>query len=155
MKIKIRKILNKDLDACARIPQSIEFLQRYDISYERSLQLFKERIGNPNRTTMVLEVDGEVEGFVDIVLKGSFGLSHYVEQLMVSNEFAGQGLGHRLMDFAEEELKGNRFGVSLLVNEENDPAIRFYKKRGYAQVGRLEGYIKPELNELIFLKRFQ
>jgi ribosomal protein S18 acetylase RimI-like enzyme len=81
-----------------------------------------------------------------------FGLTPYVQQLVVGMDFQRMGLGKQLMNFVEEKYQ-NRFGISLLVNEDNLQARQFYKKLRYAEVGRIENYIKPGLHEIICFKQ--
>jgi putative acetyltransferase len=58
-----------------------------------------------------------------------------VEMLFVDPDRHGQGIGTRLLRYAEQ-LKGSRLRVD--VNEQNDGAYAFYQRYGFVQTGRSE-----------------
>lgn len=58
-----------------------------------------------------------------------------VEMLFVDPDRHGQGIGTRLLRYAEQ-LKGSRLRVD--VNEQNDGAYAFYQRYGFVRTGRSE-----------------
>jgi len=76
----------------------------------------------------VAEADGEVAGFIAFS-KG------WVNQLYIAPTYQGHGLGGRLL----EEAKRSNGALQLWAFEENDPAIRFYERRGFRIVERTDG----------------
>ncbi|UYO02030.1 GNAT family N-acetyltransferase [Paenibacillus sp. PSB04] len=58
-----------------------------------------------------------------------------VEMLFVDPDRHGQGIGTRLLRYAEQ-LKGSRLRVD--VNEQNDGAFAFYQRYGFVRTGRSE-----------------
>ncbi|GIO55004.1 GNAT family N-acetyltransferase [Paenibacillus cineris] len=58
-----------------------------------------------------------------------------VEMLFVDPDRHGQGIGTRLLRYAEQ-LKGSRLRVD--VNEQNDGAYAFYQRYGFIRTGRSE-----------------
>lgn len=62
-----------------------------------------------------------------------------LNQLYVSNEHQGQGIGRQLLDFAKNYSGGSLFLYTFEVNEN---AQRFYEKQGFVEVGR--GYENEE-----------
>lgn len=81
----------------------------------------------PAASIVVAEQADALIGFVTIDDKG------YLDQLVVSPEQWGSPLASALVDEAKR-LSPN--GVSLLVNEDNARAIRFYLRNGFAHAGK-------------------
>jgi putative acetyltransferase len=76
-------------------------------------------------------LDGAPEktlGFVTVQPK-----TGYVDQLVVHPDHWGAGIARRLLDAADAQT---RIPLTLDVNEENERAVRFYEKAGFAIVGR-------------------
>ena len=67
---------------------------------------------------------------------GFIGLDGWkIEMLFVDPEYHGQGVGSRLIRYAET-LKGGTLRVD--VNEQNDGACAFYARLGFVRIGRSE-----------------
>ena len=81
----------------------------------------------PAASIVVAEQADALIGFVTIDGKG------YLDQLVVDPEQWGSPLASALVDEAKR-LSPN--GVSLLVNEDNARAIRFYLRNGFAHAGK-------------------
>lgn len=61
-----------------------------------------------------------------------------IHRLMVDPQYQGQGIAQHLMSFVERRAKERGYGaIRLDTFVENEPAIRFYKKRGYNVVGNV------------------
>jgi GNAT superfamily N-acetyltransferase len=79
----------------------------------------------------VATVDGRVEGFALYYIRYSTwkGQRLYLEDLIVTEEMRGRGLGKLLFDRLLEEMKEKNFsGMVWQVLDWNEPAIQFYKK---------------------------
>ena len=76
---------------------------------------------------VVAEADGAILGFVTIE-----AATGYLDQLVVAPEAWGQGIGEPLLDEARRIAPA---GIELLVNTDNDRAIRFYRKHGFIIAG--------------------
>ncbi len=81
----------------------------------------------PSAAIVVAEQDGTLLGFVTIDGDG------YLDQLVVGPEHWGSPLATALVDEAKRRSPG---GVTLLVNEDNARAIRFYLRNGFAHAGK-------------------
>ena len=80
----------------------------------------------PKAAIIVAEQDGVPAGFVTIDGSG------YLDQLVVAPDRWGSELAGRLVD-AAKRLSPDR--ITLLVNEDNARAIRFYERNGFTHAG--------------------
>ena len=80
----------------------------------------------PNAAIIVAEQADVLVGFVTIDANG------YLDQLVVSPPHWGSALGNLLVDEAKR-LSPDR--ITLLVNTDNDRAIRFYERNGFIHAG--------------------
>ena len=80
----------------------------------------------PNAAIIVAEQSGGLIGFVTIDTSG------YLDQLVVGPAHWGSNLGNAL---ADEAKRLSPDGITLLVNTDNNRAIRFYERNGFVQAG--------------------
>ena len=81
----------------------------------------------PNAAIIVAEAAGALVGFVTIDGKG------YLDQLVVAPEHWGSKLADTL---ADEAKRLSPDSVTLLVNDDNARAIRFYERNGFVRAGK-------------------
>jgi putative acetyltransferase len=81
----------------------------------------------PRSRIVVAETDGVLEGFVTVEPD-----TGYLDQIVVAPEFWGSSVGALLLDEAKRLAPGR---LDLLVNKDNDRAIRFYEKHGFEDAG--------------------
>jgi putative acetyltransferase len=99
------------------------------IDFAARVAWWRERWRNelvPNADIIVAEQANVLIGFVTIDAKG------YLDQLVVSPDHWGSDLADALVDEAKCLSPG---GVTLLVNNDNARAIRFYERNGFAPAG--------------------
>ncbi len=78
---------------------------------------------------------GHLQAVLELVSESGHLL---VENVAVDPEFQHQGLGHRLMDFAEQEAQRQQFPeIWLYTNEKFVANIAFYAGRGYHEFKRV------------------
>lgn len=131
--VTIRRAVKQD---CSRLMELIHELAVFEKAPQEmtvTLDHFEESgFGeNPVWWAFVAEVDGTVEGFALYYIRYSTwkGQRMYLEDILVSEEVRGKGIGTLLFDRCMEEAKEkNLNGIVWQVLDWNEPAINFYKK---------------------------
>ena len=80
----------------------------------------------PNAAIVVAEQEGALTGFVTIDATG------YLDQLVVAPDHWGSELANALVDEAKRRSPDR---ITLLVNQDNVRAIRFYERNGFVHAG--------------------
>ena len=133
MNINIRRAVKED---CPRLLELIQELAVYEKAQDEvtvTLEHF-EASGfgeKPIWWAFVAEENGIVNGFALYYIRYSTwkGQRMYLEDILVTENSRGKGLGKLLMDRLIEEAKEKRFNAIVWqVLEWNEPAINFYKK---------------------------
>jgi len=58
--------------------------------------------------------------------------SAHIHKFMIASELRGKKIGQRLLSFFEDLVRKNNISIiTLNVNEDNEDAIRFYKRYGF------------------------
>ena len=133
MKITIRKAVKED---CPRLLELVQELATYERAPDEvtvTLEHFVESgFGkNPVWWTFVAEVDGVIQGFALYYIRYSTwkGQAMYLEDILITNEMRGKGIGKLLFDRLIEEAREKKFNrIIWQVLDWNEPAINFYKK---------------------------
>lgn len=131
--IQIRRAQKED---CSRIMELVQELATYEKAPEQvtvSLEHFTESgFGkNPVWWAFVAEENDRILGFALYYIRYSTwkGQRMYLEDILVTEEARGRGIGKLLMDRLILEAKEKGFsGMMWQVLEWNEPAIHFYKK---------------------------
>lgn len=129
----IRRAKQED---CSRILELVHELAVYEKAPNEvtvTLEHFTESgFGKqPVWWAFVVEVDDIIQGFALYYIRFSTwkGQRMYLEDLLVTEEMRGRGLGKLLFDQLIIEAKEKGFtGIAWQVLEWNEPAINFYKK---------------------------
>jgi putative acetyltransferase len=101
-----------------------------EIDFAARVLWWRERWRNelvPNAAIVVAEHEHRLLGFVTIDGQG------YLDQLVVAPDHWGSELAKRLVN---EAKRLSQTSITLLVNDDNIRAIRFYEKNGFVQAGR-------------------
>ncbi len=121
------------------------------ISLGRDLEGCRDALGRPGTELFIARDQEQPAGFILVAPSGLAG-SPYIASIAVAAETRGQGIGSRLLHFAEGRFAaaGHLF---LLVSSFNHRAQHLYRQHGYEEVGELKDYVVPGHSELILHKR--
>jgi GNAT superfamily N-acetyltransferase len=133
--ITIRKGQRADI---TRVFELVQELALYEKAPEQvsntAAQMAEDGFGvNPIFGLLVAEIDGQVEGISLYYTRYSTwkGKRLYLEDLIVTQEKRGLGLGKMLLDATVAEARAtNCTGMMWQVLDWNEPSIAFYEKYG-------------------------
>ncbi|MCC6288446.1 MAG: GNAT family N-acetyltransferase [Chitinophagaceae bacterium] len=133
MHITIRKAVKEDCSALLELVKELALYERAPQEVTVTMQHFEESgFGkNPVWWAFVAEVDKVIVGFALYYIRYSTwkGQAMYLEDILVTNDMRGKGIGNLLFERIFEEAKEKGFNrIAWQVLEWNEPAINFYKK---------------------------
>ena len=140
MEITIRKAIQQD---CHRIMELVNELAVYEKAPDEITVKFDHFVEsgfgeNPVWWALVAETTSptglkEVQAFALYYIRYSTwkGQRMYLEDLLVTEKYRGQGIGKLLFNQLIEEAKVKNYnGIAWQVLDWNEPAVNFYKKVG-------------------------
>ncbi|HSH01449.1 MAG TPA: GNAT family N-acetyltransferase [Anaerolineae bacterium] len=135
---------------CARMMVATEPWVTLGRTYEAALEMMMD----PERELYVAEEAGVIRGFVLLVMSGGIK-EGYIQSLCVVPYLRGEGIGGRLLDFAEERIGRALPAVYLMVSSFNEGAQRLYGGRGYERVKVYKDYVVEGHDEILMCKRWE
>lgn len=133
MPISIRRAVKED---CSRLLDLVKELALYEKAPQEVTVTLDHFIdsgfgSNPVWWSFVAEEDGVILGFALYYIRYSTwkGQRMYLEDILVTEQARGKGIGKLLFDQLIEEAKEKKLsGIVWQVLDWNEPAINFYKK---------------------------
>jgi len=135
-----------DAQACARLMTSSEPWITLGRTYETSLRIMRD----PTREVYVARDGVGLTGFLILCMTGAF--VGYIQTICIHPDRRGQGLGSRLIQFAERRILEESPNVFMCVSSFNRDARRLYQRLGYHEVGELSNYIVEGYSEILLRK---
>lgn len=133
MEILLEKAVKEDCEAIMKLVNELAVYEKAPDEVTVSMEHFIESgFGeNPVWSAFVAKRNGIVIGFALYYIRYSTwkGQRMYLEDLLVTEEMRGNGIGKLLLDKLIEECKLKKYnGLVWQVLDWNEPAINFYKK---------------------------
>lgn len=145
--LSIARLANEtEARACARLMAESEPWLTLGRTYEASLAVVQD----PSREVYVARDEEELAGFLILCMTGAF--VGYIQTICIHPERRGQGLGSRLVEFAEQRILAESPNVFMCVSSFNRDARRLYERLGYRVVGELTDYIVQGHSEILLRK---
>jgi ribosomal-protein-alanine N-acetyltransferase len=147
MSLEITRLTtDAEAEACARLMAESEPWLTLGRSYQASLGIVRD----PNREVYIARDEDGVAGFLILCMTGAF--VGYIQTIAILPDRRGQGLGSRLIDFAERRILAESPNVFMCVSSFNHDARRLYERLGYHVVGELTDYIVQGHSEILLRK---
>jgi [ribosomal protein S18]-alanine N-acetyltransferase len=135
-----------EAEACARLMATSEPWTTLGRTYEASLRVIQD----PTREVYLARDEVGLAGFLILCMTGAF--VGYIQTICVHPDRRAQGLGSRLIQFAEERILEESPNVFMCVSSFNRDARRLYERLGYVVVGELINYIVEGHSEILLRK---
>ena len=132
--IKIRDIVESDIDI--GFLESLDSLRNAsDLNKDTAKDILKKIIENPDHIIHVAEIDGKIVGSTTLLIEQKFihqgGKVGHIEDVVVSKEFEGRGIGIKLVTSLLEVAKTENCYKTIL--DCKDELIPFYERIGFKQ----------------------
>lgn len=135
-----------DARTCARLMAGSEPWITLGRGYQTSLEIIQDR----SRDVYLARDEAGLAGFLILCLTGAF--VGYIQTIVIAPARRGQGLGSRLVEFAEQRILQVSPNIFMCVSSFNLGARRLYERLGYKVVGELTDYIVRGHSELLLRK---
>ncbi len=125
IQLSITRLQNSDeARACAELMSSSKPWITIGRTYEQSLNI----ISDTAKEVYLACVQDDFAGFLILNMQGAF--VGYIQTICLRPEWRNQGLGRRLIQFAEKRIFRESPNVFMCVSSFNQDAYRLYKRLG-------------------------
>lgn len=130
--VKIREIEKRDLEN--GFLESLDSLRRTsDLDAKKAEKVFENIKSNQHHKIFVAIIDEKVVGSTTLFIEPKFihqgGLVGHIEDVVVTKEFQGKGIGEKLIKASLDFAKNN--GCYKTILDCSDDVIPFYEKIGF------------------------
>lgn len=145
MEVTIRPADESEIDWCAHLMACNDPWLTYRCSVEWSRNVL-----NWPGSSLYVAVAEEAIGFILLHHRGFLG-SPYIAAVVVAEEYRGNGIGGRMLKFAEQAFSGARHAY-LCVSSFNCRALQLYQRHRYLKIGELPDFIADGVSEFLMGK---
>jgi GNAT superfamily N-acetyltransferase len=131
--VQVRKATAADCPRMLELVHELAIYERAPHEVTVTMEHFVESGfgSNPVWWAFVAEENGVIQGFALYYVRYSTwkGCRMYLEDIIVTEESRGRGIGAQLMDALVQEARDRKFcGIVWQVLDWNEPALNFYRK---------------------------
>jgi ribosomal protein S18 acetylase RimI-like enzyme len=145
--IDIHLAADQEKDLAAHLLASSEPWITLQISEEQC----KKNCHDPEFHLFIAYKNEKPAGIILLDPRGVAG-SPYIKSIAVYPEFRGQGIGTKLLSFAENLFRDKSRHLFICVSSFNHRARELYEKSGYQAIGELKDYIIEGASEILMHK---
>ena len=145
--IVIHSASDQEKDLAAHLLASSEPWITLQISEEQC----KRNCHDPEYQLFIAYKNEKPAGIILLDPKGVAG-SPYIKSIAAFPEFRGQGIGTKLLSFAEDLFRSESKHLFICVSSFNYRARNLYEKSGFHAVGELKDYIIKGASEILMHK---
>ena len=132
--IKIREIIEKDIEN--GFLETLDSLRKTsDLDKKIGKDILKKIISNPDHIIHVAEENGKIIGYTTLFIEQKFihngGKVGHIEDVVVSKEYEGRGIGFKLVNSLLEKARVMNCYKTIL--DCQDELIPFYERIGFKQ----------------------
>jgi len=148
--MKILPMTRIHIPACTAILSASEPWKRLGEGFDFDRALSRDR---QTGKAYVLIIEKETVGFIVFTPQQVFARGGYLRAIGVTSLRRRQGIGKKLMRFAEDATALHSPNFYLCVSSFNRKAQSFYRNLGYQKIGRIPDLLMKGSSELIYWKR--
>jgi ribosomal-protein-alanine N-acetyltransferase len=142
-------------------PADIEAMYLLDLAcftapYQFDREMMREVAEAANAIVVIIDDDNAMLGFVIVHIQGMKRNRHaYIVTIDVAQSARRQGVGARLLQQVEAQAVASGLPkIGLHVAIDNAPAIAFYQRQGYEQVGVERNFYREAATDaLVYVKQ--
>jgi [ribosomal protein S18]-alanine N-acetyltransferase len=148
--LKIRPLTRADISACAAIISASDPWKRLGEGFDFTRLLAGDQSGSKS---YIMTVKKTAVGFIVFNPHPVFARGGYLRAIGVTSSFQRQGIGRKLMNFAESITAQQAPNFYLCVSSFNRKAQAFYRDLGYRKIGRIPDLLMRGASEYVYWKR--
>jgi Acetyltransferases len=151
MEITIVKGNTEYIEDCEKALVQSELGRKY-FTEEGSARRALEEGFQKGEIYAAIDQNNNCTGFIWIIINGIFHSFPYIHIIAVKDENRNQGIGKKLLQFAEELTFKNYSKIFLVVGDFNSDAKRLYERIGYSEIGDIPDLYREGITECLMMK---
>lgn len=151
MEITIIKGSMDYINDCEEALMNSELGTRYFSENGSGLKALEEGF-NKGEIYVAIDNNNCCMGFIWLIMNGIFHAFPYIHIITVKEEYRNQGVGNKLLKFAQSLSFKDYTKLFLLVGDFNPDAKRLYERIGYSEIGCIPNLYRDGIAECLMMK---